>query len=61
MSQREDQLRSALTPPSPGLRPVGPGLFVSRRSVEQIVFALVQAGKIDSPLPAEPPSASSER
>ena len=51
MSRSEDQLKKALTSPSPGLRTVGPGLFVSTRSVKEIVQKLVKAGKIERSLP----------
>lgn len=45
---QEERLKDALTPPTPGLITVGPGLFVSKRSVKDIVLSLEQAGKLQS-------------
>jgi hypothetical protein len=54
----EEQLKRALTPPAPGLRTVGPGLFVSTRSVKEI---LEQAAKHDPAQHAETPRAPTGR
>ena len=44
--KQEEFLKSALTPPDRGLIPVGPGVFVSKLSVDEIVEKLRREGKL---------------
>ncbi len=53
MTMEEEQLKSALTPPSPGLVPVAPGVYVSKRSVTEIIEGLEHAGRLE---PTAPPA-----
>jgi hypothetical protein len=54
MTIQEEQLKWGLTPPSPGLIMVAPGLYVSKRSAREILADLERSGKLE---PASPRSA----
>lgn len=54
MSTLQEELVKAMTPPAPGLKTLGPGLYVSVRSVAEIRADLVRAGELQPPPPPPP-------